>query len=64
MEAEINMFAELANNKLLLFGLAFVVAVAIYKIFNKKDRVMKEIEREYNEVVTSDKYKVKGQHSE
>ena len=58
------MFAELANNKLLLFGLAFVVAVAIYKIFNKKDRVMKEIEREYNEVVTSDKYKVKGQHSE
>lgn len=58
------MITELINNKIFLASLAVITAFALYKILNRKDPLMEEIEQEYHEVVTSDKYKVKGQYSE
>ena len=55
---------EIFQNRLVLFGLALIAAAVLYKIFNGKDRLMEEIETEYNELLNSDKYKVKGQYSE
>ncbi len=58
------MITEIMSNRWFLIGAAVVVAVIAYKLFNRKDAALEEIEKEYEEVLTSDKYKVKGQYSE
>lgn len=56
------MIGELLNNKLFwVFAIGVSIAM-FYKIFFSKDREMQTIEKEYYEILSSDKYKVKGQY--
>lgn len=49
-------------NKTILISIYVLVALYIlYKLFFKKNPYQDEYERLYNEILTSDKYKVKGQ---
>ena len=48
----------------IILGIVYV-AVAIfllYRLFYKKNPYQREYEKIYNEILTSDKYKVKGQY--
>lgn len=50
-------------NKTILMGVYALVALYIlYRLFFKKSPYQEEYERLYNEILTSDKYKVKGQY--
>lgn len=50
-------------SKTILMGIYALVALYIlYKLFFKKNPYQEEYEKLYNEILTSDKYKVKGQH--
>lgn len=50
-------------SKTILIGIyALVVLYILYKLFFKKNPYQEEYEKLYNEILTSDKYKVKGQH--
>lgn len=49
---------------LVLFGIYLVIAgYVLYLLFFKKNPYQKEYERMYNEILNSEKYKVKGQWS-
>ena len=52
---------EVKNIILVSVYAAFGIYV-IYRLFFKKDKGRDEYERLYKEILTSDKYKVKGQH--
>ncbi len=50
-------------NKTIWIGLyAIVLLYILYKLFFKKNPYQEEYERTYNEILTSSKYKVKGQY--
>lgn len=51
----------MVNNVLIGIGLV-AVAFIIYKILSPKKSYEEDIEKELDEVVSSDKYKVKGQY--
>ncbi len=53
---------EFLQNKYLLYGLGAVIILVLWKIFVGKDESAEIVTKEYNEVLKSDKYKVKGQH--
>jgi len=40
----------------------FVFGIAYYSITSKKRLALRQLEKEYRELLKSDKYKVKGQH--
>ncbi|MBI2657795.1 hypothetical protein HYX08_03835 [Candidatus Woesearchaeota archaeon] len=51
--------------KLVLFAIYLVIAgYVLYLLFFKKNPYQKEYERMYNEILNSEKYKVKGQWSD
>lgn len=51
-------------NKIILGGVYAAIALYfIYRVFFKKSPFRDEYERLYNEILNSDKYKVKGQWS-
>ncbi len=50
------------QNKLFLISLGLLSVFALYKLLFKKDSVAENLDREYNEILSSDKYKVKGQY--
>lgn len=50
-------------SKTILVGIYVVIALYIlYKIIFRKNPYEKEYQKVYNEILTSDKYKVKGQY--
>ena len=50
--------------KLILVAVYIVLAANIlYRLFFRKDPMRVEYERLYNEIIKSDKYKVKGQYN-
>ena len=50
-------------NKTILIGIYVLVTLyLLYRLFFKKNPYQEEYERLYNEVLNSDKYKVKGQY--
>ena len=50
-------------NKTILISIYVLVGLYIlYKLFFRKNHYQDEYERLYNEILTSDKYKVKGQY--
>ena len=50
-------------NKTILISIYVVVGLYIlYKLFFRKNPFQAEYEKLYNEILTSDKYKVKGQY--
>ncbi len=52
---------ELFNNSwFVVIGVGLIIYTA-YKILNKKNKTLEQLEIEYNELVNSEKYKVKGQ---
>ncbi len=53
---------EFLQNKYLIYGLGAIAVLVLWKIFLKKDKTADGASNEYNEVLSSDKYKVKGQH--
>lgn len=56
------MIDNLLQNKFVLIGGALLLAAIAYKLFFSKDEASKIVEREYDEILKSDKYKVKGQY--
>ena len=51
------------STKVIMVGVYMMIAVyLVYRIFIKRDPYREEYERLYNEILNSDKYKVKGQH--
>ncbi len=53
---------EFLQNKYLIYGLGAVIMLILWKIFVGKDNSSEMLAKEYNEVLRSEKYKVKGQH--
>ena len=50
-------------NKTILIGIYAVVGLyMLYKLFFRKSPYQDDYEKLYNEILTSDKYKVKGQY--
>ena len=50
-------------NNTLVFGVYAAIGLYIlYKFFWKKDPIRDEYEKLYNDILTSDKHKVKGQY--
>ena len=50
-------------NKTILISFYVIIGLYIlYKVFFKKNPYRDDYERMYNEILTSDKYKVKGQY--
>lgn len=50
-------------DKSIMVGIYIVLSLyIIYRVFIKKNPFQEEYERLYNDILTSDKYKVKGQH--
>jgi hypothetical protein len=48
-----------------IIGLSLILIVSIvYKIFNRKSKNLKSLEDEYNKILTSEDYKVKGRFEE
>ncbi len=50
------------NRTILISVYALVALYILYKLLFRKDPYQKEYERLYNKILTSDKYKVKGQY--
>ena len=53
---------ELLNNKLALIISALLGIFIIYKFLNRKSNDDVDLENEYNDILKSDKYKVKSQY--
>jgi len=50
-------------NKTILISIYVLIGLyLLYKVFFRKDPYKKEYERMYNEILNSNKYKVKGQY--
>ena len=58
------MLVEILNNKIIWFIGAGIVLAIVYRMIFAKDKTFKAVEEEYNEVVSSKKYKVKGRFEE
>ncbi len=58
------MIMEIITNKWVALVAVVVIGFVVYRLINKKDSGLDELEAEYNEILTSDKYKVKGQYSD
>lgn len=56
------MISELINNKMFIVASLFIGSFIVFKILTRKNKDLVRLEVEYNEVVNSDKYKVKGQY--
>ncbi len=56
------MISEALNNKFVWILLALAGGFILFKIFTRKDQDALELEKEYNEILDSDKYRVKGQY--
>ena len=57
------MIALMEIDKTILTGIYIAVGLYIlYRLFFRKSPYQEEYEKMYNEVLTSDKYKVKGQY--
>ena len=55
------MIEEIFTNKWFIYiAVGSIVALA-YTFLNKKDKNLEVLEREYNELLNADQYKVKGQ---
>jgi len=52
---------ELLNNKWIWILAGSITALVAYKLFFSKNKDIDNLEKEYSEVINSDKYKVKGQ---
>lgn len=50
------------QNKLFLISLGLLSVFALYKLLFRKDSVAESLDKEYKEILSSDKYKVKGQY--
>ena len=53
---------ELLQNKYLIFGIVLFVIVILYNLFSTKNKTENILKGEYNQILNSEKYKVKGQH--
>jgi len=53
---------ELFNNGLFIIISITLFLYITYKVLNRKDKDLERLEGEYNELLTLDKYKVKGQY--
>ncbi len=51
---------ELLNNKNVLLGI--ILAIILYFVLFGKNKKNIKFEKEYNEILSSEKYKVKGQY--
>lgn len=57
------MIMDIMTNKLFIAGFVLVLIAITYNLLNRKDNNLEQLEAEYEEVLNSDKYKVKGQYS-
>ena len=55
------MINELISNKWFWIFVGLTIAT-IYKIFFSKDKTLQRLENEYSEIISSNKYKVKGRY--
>mgnify|MGYP001564911022 CR=1 FL=1 len=53
---------ELLQNKYLILGIVLFIIAVIYSLFTNKNKTKDVLETEYDDILNSDKYKVKGQH--
>ncbi len=56
------MVPELLDSKLLVICGSVIAVFLLYKLLTKKSAVLAKLEREYEEVIVSEEYKVKGQY--
>jgi len=56
------MINELMQNKLLVIGVSLFVGLILYFLIFRKNKDLVDLENEYEEILTSNKHKVKGQH--
>ena len=56
------MLKELLNNGWFILIILTLGLFVVYKFLNRKDAKLEKLEVEYNELITLDKYKVKGQY--
>ena len=56
------MINELISNKWVWFGIGLFALIIVQRLFFSKDKATEILEREYNEIINSEKYKVKGQY--
>ena len=56
------MIEEILQNKFIVIVGSILLFAILYKLFLGKDKAGELVEREYEEIIRSDKYKVKGQH--
>ena len=56
------MITDLIDSKLLVICGSAIAIFAVYKLLTKKDAVLVSLEREYEEIINSDEFKVKGQY--
>lgn len=53
---------ELIENKYLILGTIIFIIAVIYSLFTNKNKTKDLLEVEYEDILNSEKYKVKGQH--
>lgn len=53
---------EILQNRWFLIAVGLLILLGSYWFLFLKDKTLELLEREYAEVIHSDKYKVKGQH--
>ncbi len=56
------MIAELIQNKWIWIAASVIAVLVIHRLVFGKDKATQLLEREYADVVNSEKYKVKGQY--
>lgn len=53
---------EMIYNRWFWVGIAAITAIVVHRIFFSKDKTTELLEREYHDIINSDKHKVKGQY--
>ncbi|HLC86594.1 MAG TPA: hypothetical protein VJG30_04880 [Candidatus Nanoarchaeia archaeon] len=53
---------ELIDNKIFIAASLFIGSFIIFKFLTRKNKDLIKLEVEYNEIINSDKHKVKGQY--
>jgi len=53
---------ETITGKWFIVAVIGVLAAAAYILFSRKDKNLEALENEYNEILTGEEYKVKGQY--
>jgi len=56
------MITELLSNKVFVFSVLFLGGFLVFKLLTRKSKDVMELEIEYEEIINSDKYRVKGQY--